>query len=99
MDLPGRHAVVQTARRLDTKDADRVGACCRAITVPTLILWGREDGIVPLEIGERLHEAIGTSELVVLDACGHIPHEEKPAETLKFIEDFLRARDERATAR
>ena len=60
--------------------------------MPTLILWGREDRVIPLEVGERLHEAIGTSRLVVLEECGHMPQGEKPAETLKVIEDFLRAR-------
>jgi len=90
----GRHAVIRTARSLDPKDVDRVRLCCEKIEVPTLILWGREDRVIPLKVGEHLHEAIRTSRLVIVDGCGHMPQEEKPEETLELIEDFLDTRDE-----
>jgi pimeloyl-ACP methyl ester carboxylesterase len=44
-----------------------------AIKVPTLIVWGREDLLVPLNSGNMLAQDIAGSELVVLDHCGHVP--------------------------
>jgi triacylglycerol lipase len=60
-----------------------------AIKVPTLIVWGREDLLVPLNSGNMLAHDIGGSELVVLDRCGHVPMLEcaQPfnAAVLKFL--------------
>ena len=61
----------------------------RQISIPTLILWGREDTIVPLTHGERLHHAILNSRLIILDHCGHIPHEETPEAALHAMQTFI----------
>jgi pimeloyl-ACP methyl ester carboxylesterase len=45
---------------------------------PTLIVWGREDAIVPPECGELYQQGIAGSQLVLLEACGHHPHLEQP---------------------
>ena len=50
----------------------RVGA----IHKPTLILWGRDDKIIPLNFAERLHKEIAGSRLEIIDNCGHMPHVE-----------------------
>jgi pimeloyl-ACP methyl ester carboxylesterase len=50
----------------------RVGA----IRKPTLILWGREDKLIPLSFAERFHKDIAGSRLEVIDNCGHMPHVE-----------------------
>ena len=50
----------------------------KTICVPTLILWGRQDKIIPLEIGERLRQDIPNSRLEIIDKAGHIPQEEVP---------------------
>ena len=57
--------------------------------VPTLILWGREDRIVPLECGEQYQQAIPGSRLEIIDRCGHCPQLEKPDEFSQLILDFL----------
>lgn len=60
------------------------------IKQPTLIIWGRQDGLVPLSDGERFKKEIANSSLIVFDQCGHVPHVEKAAEfnaaVLKFLE-------------
>jgi pimeloyl-ACP methyl ester carboxylesterase len=58
---------------------------------PTLIVWGREDAIVPLECGELYQQHIAGSRLTVLDACGHCPHIEKPQAFADVVRPFLRA--------
>ncbi|HEU4711059.1 MAG TPA: alpha/beta hydrolase [Pyrinomonadaceae bacterium] len=61
----------------------------KTIKRPTLIVWGRQDGLVPLSDGERLNKDIAGSKLVVIDQCGHVPNFEKAAEfnaaALKFL--------------
>ena len=59
------------------------------VNIPTRIVWGRQDQIVPLECGELYHQAIFGSELVVIDNCGHVPEVEKPDEFVRLALDFL----------
>ncbi|MCY0878610.1 MAG: alpha/beta hydrolase [Firmicutes bacterium] len=59
------------------------------LTMPTLLIWGREDRIVPLAYGKALHERLAQSELTVIDSCGHLPHIEEPELTSHLIHDFL----------
>ena len=59
------------------------------ITAYTLLVWGREDGIVPLQHGEALRNALPNSNLYVIDRCGHMPMAEKPETFNRIIRDFL----------
>lgn len=90
IDSPGaRHALVQTAKQLIPRNLEEITSRYKNIRVPTLILWGRQDKIIPLRIGQQLHKAITNSRLIVLESCGHIPHEEKPTEVGEIIRRFL----------
>jgi pimeloyl-ACP methyl ester carboxylesterase len=59
------------------------------IKQPTLIVWGREDGLTPLAMGERFNKEIGGSQLLVIDKCGHVPQLEKAAEFNTALMKFL----------
>jgi len=61
----------------------------KTIKTPTLLVWGRQDGLVPLSDGERLHKDIAGSTMVVIDECGHIPNVEKPGEFNAAVLKFL----------
>lgn len=61
------------------------------VKTPTLIVWGRQDAIVPLHCGELYHQAIPGSTLSVIDECGHSPQIEKPEEFLAAVAPFLTA--------
>ena len=58
---------------------------------PTLVLWGREDKLIPLSFGEEFHREIVDSRLRIIDNCGHMPQLECPNEfsaaVLKFFSD------------
>lgn len=84
-----RHALVRTAYKLMPEDMDETTKRYSEITVPTLIIWGHNDKIVPLKIGVKLHNAITNSEIKIIDGCGHIPHEEEPVKTTKILRTFL----------
>jgi len=58
------------------------------IRVPTLILWGENDRILPPAYGEAWHRAIAGSHLVVLPRCGHLPIQEKPEEFAALVGEF-----------
>jgi len=60
-----------------------------AIKQPTLILWGREDRLIPLNFAERFHKEITGSRLRVIDSCGHMPQVECPKEFVTAVLDFL----------
>jgi pimeloyl-ACP methyl ester carboxylesterase len=58
--------------------------------LPVLIIWGRNDTVLPLETGKYLHSKIKASTLVVLDGVGHVPHWEVPDTFNKLVMDFIR---------
>ena len=62
-----------------------------AIKVPTLIIWGRQDGLLPLADGQRFQKGIPNSQLLVFDKCGHVPQVEKVAEFNAAVLKFLAA--------
>ena len=55
----------------------------------TLIVWGRQDPIIPLSAGERYNQSIRGSRLAVLEDCGHQPEVEKPDEFVRVVQSFL----------
>lgn len=57
--------------------------------LPTLLLWGKQDSVVPLSVGELYKKQIAGSKLVTFDKCGHMPEIEKSAEFIKEVESFL----------
>jgi 2-hydroxy-6-oxonona-2,4-dienedioate hydrolase len=59
------------------------------INRPTLILWGRDDKIIPLNFGERFHQEIANSRLRIIDNCGHMPQVECPNEFAAAVLQFL----------
>lgn len=59
------------------------------VRVPTLILWGGQDRLTPVEHAQRFQHDIAGSRLVVFDDLGHIPQEEDPQRTLVPVRDFL----------
>lgn len=82
----GAHrAIIRTVRRWD---ADRVSREAHLLTQPTLLIWGDTDREVPLEDGQRLHQSIPDSKLVVFRACGHLPQEEYPEAFAKLVSEF-----------
>jgi pimeloyl-ACP methyl ester carboxylesterase len=61
----------------------------QAIKRPTLVIWGREDGLVPLSDGQRFKKEIPNSTLIVFEQCGHVPNVEKAAEFDAAVTKFL----------
>jgi len=60
------------------------------LKIPTLVVWGQEDRIIPVECGELYRQAIPGARLEVLPQCGHYPHLEKTEQFVGIVRDFLR---------
>jgi pimeloyl-ACP methyl ester carboxylesterase len=63
----------------------------KTVKAPTLVIWGKEDGLTPLGIGKAFVEDIPGAQLVVIDNCGHVPQMEKAAEFNSALLKFLGA--------
>jgi pimeloyl-ACP methyl ester carboxylesterase len=87
----GRHALLQLAKQIIPKNFGGYIDKYPTISVPTLILWGREDRVLGLDVGTRLDAAIPNSTMEIIDYAGHIPHEEQPDAVICRIKSFLGA--------
>jgi pimeloyl-ACP methyl ester carboxylesterase len=59
------------------------------INRPTLVIWGRDDKLIPLSFGEQFHQEIAHSRLQIIDNCGHMPQVECPDEFATAVLRFL----------
>ncbi len=60
------------------------------IQQPTLIIWGANDLLIPIENGYLFHGALPNDTLIILDNSGHTPMEESPKESIKPVLEFLK---------
>lgn len=60
-----------------------------AVTTPTLILWGEEDRLIPVEAGQWLAKTMPNNALVIYPKIGHLPHEEAVEATLGDLQPWL----------
>ena len=81
------HSLLATSRNWH---ANRIEQDAHLINQPTLILWGEDDRVIPVDDGHNLHESILNSRLVVFRNCGHLPQEEKSELFTEIVTEFLR---------
>jgi pimeloyl-ACP methyl ester carboxylesterase len=82
----------RSVRSLAESLRDRSSLVSDALTrvrAPTLVVWGREDGWIPLAHADRFTAALAGARKVVIDDCGHVPQEEKPEAVLAALREFL----------
>jgi pimeloyl-ACP methyl ester carboxylesterase len=91
-DIEARRAFVHTARSVIDVGGQRVDATHKlylAEAVPTLILWGDRDPIIPARHGVRAHELMPGSRLRIFAGAGHFPHHHDPAGFAAAITEFV----------
>jgi pimeloyl-ACP methyl ester carboxylesterase len=69
--------------------AERLDGKLVNIKVPTLVLWGKQDSLLPISSGERYAAGIAGARLVSFDKCGHIPAAEQSEAFLSTVTAFL----------
>ena len=70
---------------------DALDGRIEAIRQPTLVVWGSEDHLIPLAVGEATHRDIAGSDLVIIQGCGHLAPGECPKPVLASTIQFLKA--------
>ena len=61
----------------------------KKIGTPTLVITGDDDRVVPTAQSIRLAKELSLAQLAVIPNCGHVPHEECPAEFMQAVKKFL----------
>ncbi len=93
---PGLRAMSELWRSFASPEHDvRQGA--PGISVPTLLVWGRRDPVIPVRVGRRAARLIPGARLVVL-GTGHVPHTSEPAAVAAELRALLVSVAERAAA-
>lgn len=62
------------------------------MTAPTLIIWGSHDALVPVSHAYAAHKLIPSSQVRIMQRCGHLPQVERPYEFNQLVLDFLAER-------
>lgn len=86
-ERPGtKAAALETVRGMRF---DEMSDRYKSVAVPTLLLWGREDIVTPVSVGERLVRELPNASLKVYPRCGHFPMIEALGESTRDLETFL----------
>ncbi|MBU0515540.1 MAG: alpha/beta fold hydrolase [Proteobacteria bacterium] len=75
----------QVLRAFDTDRVHARTAEYDRMATPTMIVWGRQDRLIPASLGRRLARDLPRSKLVELDHCGHAPQLERPGDVVREL--------------
>ena len=89
MSLREGNRLAFVSRMSATNKPDSSWQRIKTLAMPTLILWGAHDELIPLSVGERFHKDLANDTLIVYKNAGHVPMEEIPNETLRDVRAFL----------
>lgn len=87
-----RGAFLRTVRGVIDPGGQAVSALDRiylASGLPTLIIWGDQDPIIPIEHGYAAFERIEGSRMEIMEGCGHFPHVEDPKRFVEIVSEFI----------
>ena len=84
-----RRALAYRFDQMQQADVEQGIATIRSLKVPTLIIWGGKDRLIPVDNGRKFATEIVGSQLVVFDDLGHVPQEEDPRRTVQTLRSFL----------
>jgi pimeloyl-ACP methyl ester carboxylesterase len=90
-DAGSRQAFLHTVRAVIDTGGQRVSANDRlhlAAVLPTLIVWGERDSIIPASHGRAAHEAMPGSRLEIFPGAGHMPHHQDPDRFAEILGRF-----------
>jgi pimeloyl-ACP methyl ester carboxylesterase len=89
--LEGNAWVIRRSMSAMTNGRDLLDFRLHGITQPMLIVWGSRDDLIPLSVGEVIHQSVPQSVLNIVEGCGHLAPAECPAPVIEGTVDFLKA--------
>jgi pimeloyl-ACP methyl ester carboxylesterase len=93
-DRTSRSAFVRTLRAVVDRQGQVVtllDRCYLAKGMPTLLIWGGRDAVIPVAHAQVVHEAMPGSRLEIFADAGHFPHHSDPERFLSVLRDFLKS--------
>ena len=96
IDPRTRTAFLHTLRSVIDLKGQRVSAHDRMYLterIPTMLVWGEDDPIIPVAHAHQAHDAMPGSRLEIMDGCGHYPHCEDPKRFVRILLDFMDTTD------
>jgi pimeloyl-ACP methyl ester carboxylesterase len=91
-DAEARQAFIYTLRGIVDAGGQRVSARDRlylAETIPTMLIWGERDPIIPVAHGYSAHEQIPGSRMEIMDGAGHFPYCDDPRRFARLLAGFI----------
>jgi pimeloyl-ACP methyl ester carboxylesterase len=85
----GRKGPLWVGRAIDWSH-DLTADMIKTIAVPTLVIWGKEDTLIPVTDADLFGRDIAGSRVIVIGEAGHMPHEEKAEIVNGLISDFVK---------
>ncbi|MCD9188000.1 MAG: alpha/beta fold hydrolase [Pyrinomonadaceae bacterium] len=79
------NAIIESIKRKE----DFLNGELGKVAKPTLIIWGKQDGLLPVSDATIFNKGIKDSELLIFDNCGHVPQFEKAPDFNKAVSEFL----------
>lgn len=83
------YTFITSARQIDKNGYEKIVDAYKNIPTPCLIIWGKNDPVISLDNGIKLSKELLNARLEIINECGHVPQEEKPAVTFKKISAFI----------
>jgi pimeloyl-ACP methyl ester carboxylesterase len=93
-DADARQAFVHTLRTIVDPGGQRINAADRlylAAAIPTMIVWGEHDPMIPVAHARAAHDAVPGSRLEVFADTGHFPHRDQPRRFVEVLVDFMQS--------
>jgi pimeloyl-ACP methyl ester carboxylesterase len=91
-DADSRRAFLATTRGVIDPGGQTVSAhdhLPQAIDIPTLVVWGTKDRMIPAWHATTAHEVIADSQVVLFEGAGHFPHLDEPERFAQLVSDFI----------
>ncbi len=85
----GTNATLATLKNYDNKKLYELCQRYSAISQPTLIIWGEQDVLIPIDHFNKFQHDFPHATSVLLKECGHIPQEEEPGKVIEVMKEFL----------
>lgn len=88
VSMPGtKHAFLSSLK--ESAKAPRLAGRLKSIRAKTLVVWGKDDSLIPVKYCEPFLTKMANCRLLLIEKCGHRPHAEKPSIFNKAVLDFL----------
>ncbi|MCL4547128.1 MAG: alpha/beta hydrolase [Bacteroidetes bacterium] len=84
------YSFITSAEQIDQIGNKQIMDDYKNIPTACLIIWGKNDLVLPVENGIRLSKELPNARLEIINECGHVPQEEKPGVTFKKIYAFIK---------